>query len=66
MAIIDSRSVRGADTVCAHYQPRLRRRRKVNGRERYIAVDTGGPLLAVVVTIAGLQDRDAAHRLLTA
>ena len=29
-------------------------------------MDTGGLLLAVVVTIAGIQDRDAAHRLLTA
>ncbi len=29
-------------------------------------MDTGGLLLAVVVTIAGLQDRDAGHRLLTA
>ena len=28
-------------------------------------MDTGGLLLAVVVTIAGIQDRDAAHRLLT-
>jgi len=29
-------------------------------------VDTSGLLLAVVVTVAGIQDRDAAHRLLTA
>jgi transposase len=28
-------------------------------------VDTGGLLIAVVVTIAGIQDRDAAHRLPT-
>jgi transposase len=40
--------------------------KKVNGRKRHIAVDTGGLLLAVVVTVAGLQDRDAGHRLLTA
>jgi transposase len=64
-AIIDSQSVRGADTV-----PGATRgydaAKKVNGRKRHIAVDTGGLLLAVVVTIAGIQDRDAAHRLLTA
>ncbi len=63
-AIIDSQSVRGADTV-----PGVTRGydagKKVNGRKRHIAVDTGGLLLAVVVTIAGIQDRDAAHRLLT-
>jgi transposase len=63
-AIIDSQSVRGADTV-----PGMTRGydagKKVNGRKRHIAVDTGGLLLAVVVTIAGIQDRDAAHRLLT-
>lgn len=62
-AIIDSQSVRGADTV-----PGASRGydagKKVNGRKRHIAVDTGGLLLAVVVTIAGIQDRDAAHRLL--
>lgn len=64
-AIIDSQSVRGADTV-----PGVTRGydagKKINGRKRHIAVDTGGLLLAVVVTIAGIQDRDAAHRLLTA
>lgn len=63
-AIIDSQSVRGADTV-----PGTTRGydagKKVNGRKRHIAVDTGGLLLAVVVTIAGIQDRDAAHLLLT-
>jgi transposase len=62
-AVIDSQSVRGADTV-----PRTSRGydagKKINGTKRHIAVDTGGLLLAVVVTMAGLQDRDAAHRLL--
>lgn len=64
-AVIDSQSVRGADTV-----PTASRGydagKKVNGRKRHLAVDTGGLLLTVVVTIAGIQDRDAAHRLLTA
>jgi transposase len=63
-AVIDSQSVRGADTV-----PALSRGydagKKINGRKRHIAVDTSGLLLAVVVTVAGIQDRDAAHRLLT-
>lgn len=62
-AVIDSQSVRGADTV-----PRTSRGydagKRVNGTKRHIAVDTGGLLLAVIVTVASLQDRDAAHRLL--
>ncbi|MCY7342003.1 MAG: IS5 family transposase [Pseudonocardia sp.] len=64
-AIIDSQSVRGADTVPAATRG-YDAGKKINGRKRDIAVDTGGLLLAVVVTIAGIQDRDAAHRLLTA
>lgn len=64
-AVIDSASVRGADTV-----PGASRGydagKKVNGRKRHIAVDTGGLLLAVAVTVAGIQDRDGAHRLLAA
>lgn len=64
-AIIDSQSVRGADTVPGRTRG-YDAGKKVNGRKRHIAVDTGGLLLAVVVTIAGIQDRDAAHRLLTA
>jgi len=40
--------------------------KKINGRKRHIAVDTGGLLLAVVVTMAGIQDRDGACRLLVA
>jgi len=62
-AIIDSQSVRAADTV-----PRATRgwdnAKKVNGRKRHIAVDTQGLLLAVVVTAASVQDRDAARPLL--
>src|SRR3954471_1441976 len=63
-AVIDSASIRGADTVPARSRG-YDAGKKVNGRKRHIAVDTGGLLLAVVVTIAGIQDRDAAHRLLT-
>ena len=37
--------------------------KRVNGRKRHLAVDTGGLLLTVVVTVAGVQDRDGAVRL---
>ncbi|TQC38995.1 IS5 family transposase [Rhodococcus sp. WS4] len=64
-AIIDSQSVQGSDTV-----PRSSRGydagKKTNGRKRHIAVDSTGLLLAVVVTMAGIQDRDGAFRLLAA
>jgi hypothetical protein len=39
--------------------------KKINGRTRHVAVDTGG-LLAVVVTTASLQDRDGAFRITAA
>jgi transposase len=40
--------------------------KKTNGRKRHIAVDTNGLLLAVIVTVASIQDRDGAIRLLAA
>jgi len=62
-AVIDSQSVRAADTV-----PKATRgwdnAKKVNGRKRHIAVDSAGLLLAVVITAASVQDRDAARPLL--
>jgi len=62
-AIIDSQSVRAGDTV-----PRRSRGwdagKKVNGRKRNLAVDTLGLLLAVMVTAASIQDRDAGRALL--
>jgi putative transposase len=62
-AVIDSQSVRAADTV-----PKASRgwdnAKKVNGRKRHIAVDALGLLLAVVITAASVQDRDAARPLL--
>ena len=62
-AVIDSQSVRAADTV-----PRATRgwdnAKKVNGRKRHIAVDAMGLVLAVVITAASVQDRDAARPLL--
>ena len=62
-AVIDSQSVRAADTV-----PRASRgwdnAKKVNGRKRHIAVDALGLLLEVIITAASVQDRDAAKPLL--
>ena len=58
-----SQSVRAAGTV-----PKATRgwdnAKKVNGRKRHIAVDTTGLVLAVVITAANTQDRDAARPLL--
>lgn len=39
--------------------------KQVNGRKRHILVDTFGLLLAVVVTVASVQDRDGARLLLS-
>ncbi len=61
-AIIDSASVRAADTVAATSRG-YDAGKKINGRKRHIAVDTNGLLLAVIVTVASIQDRDAALRL---
>jgi putative transposase len=62
-AVIDSQSVRAADTV-----PRATRgwdaAKKVNGRKRHIAVDATGLVLDVVITAASVQDRVAARPLL--
>jgi transposase len=55
-AVIDSQTVRAADTVpsaTAGYEAG----KKIKGRKRHIATDTGGLLLAVVVTAANIQDR---------
>ncbi len=62
-AVIDSQSVRGSEMIA-----RTRRGydagKKVNGTKRHVAVDTAGLLLAVLVTAASVQDRDAAKPLL--
>lgn len=62
-AIIDSQSVRAADTVPATSRG-WNNGKKVGGRKRHVAVDCLGLLLAVVVTAASMQDRDGAHPLL--
>ena len=62
-AIIDSQSIRAAETVgkdTSGYDGGKR----VGGRKRHIAVDTLGLLLVCVVTAASVQDRDGAKPLL--
>src|SRR6266536_779034 len=62
-AIVDSQSVRAADTVSKASRG-WDAGKKVNGRKRHLAVDTLGLLLVVSVTAASVQDRDAARGLL--
>jgi transposase len=62
-AIIDSQSVKGSEMV-ARGDRGYDAGKKINGRKHHIAVDTGGLLLAVLVTAASGQDRDAARPLL--
>jgi transposase len=51
-----------SSTTTERRQPRARK--KINGRKRHIAVDTIGLLLTVLITAAGVQDRDGARPLL--
>ena len=62
-AIIDSQSVKAAETVSKGSRG-YDAGKKINGRKRHIAVDTTGLLLTVLVTVAGVQDRDGAKPLL--
>ena len=62
-AIIDSQSVKAAETVGKDSRG-FDAGKKVAGRKRHIAVDTIGLLLTVLVTAAGVQDRDGARPLL--
>jgi transposase len=62
-AIIDSQSVRAAEEVSSASRG-YDAGKKVNGRKRHIAVDTIGLLLTVLITAAGVQDRDGAKPLL--
>lgn len=63
-AVIDSQSVKGAETVGASRRG-YDAGKKINGIKRHVAVDTLGLLLAVMVTGAGVQDRDGACGLLS-
>ena len=61
--VIDSQSLRGADTVGAD-QRGYDAGKRTNGTKRHIVVDTLGLLLVVLVTAASVQDRDGGRRLL--
>jgi len=63
--IVDSQSVKGADTVCAATRG-YDAAKKINGRKRHIVVDTIGLLLVVMVSAASIQDRDGGRALLRA
>jgi transposase len=63
-AIIDSQTVKAAETV-ARTRRGFDAGKKINGTKRHIAVDTLGQLLCVLVTAAGVQDRDGARPLLS-
>lgn len=62
-AVIDSQSVRGADTVPAASRG-YDAGKKVNGRKRFVVVDTLGLLMSVMVCPASVQDRDGATTVL--
>jgi transposase len=64
-AIVDSQSVKAADTVGAGSRG-FDAGKKINGRKRHIAVDVEGFLLAVVVTAASVGDRAGAKLLVIA
>jgi transposase len=57
--IIDSQSVKGADTVRADTRG-YDAGKRINGRKRFIVTDTAGLLITVAVMAASWQDRDGA------
>ncbi|BCB75178.1 hypothetical protein Pflav_015880 [Phytohabitans flavus] len=63
--IIDSQSVKGADTVGADSRG-YDAGKKINGRKRFIVTDTLGLLVTVWVLAASWQDRDGAKGTLVA
>jgi transposase len=62
-AVIDSQSVRAAETV-ARSSRGWDAAKKVNGRKRHVVVDVLGLVVAIVITAASVQDRDAGRALL--
>ena len=61
--IVDSQSLKGADTVSAATRG-YDAGKKINGRKRHIVTDTMGLLLVVMVTAASVQDRDGGRGIL--
>lgn len=62
-AIVDSQSVKGADTVGKPSRG-YDAGKKINGRKRHIVTDTLGLLLLVMVTPASVADRDGGCQLI--
>jgi transposase len=62
-AIIDSQSVKAADTVGKDSRG-YDAGKKIEGRKRHIAVDVMGLILCIMATAASVQDRDGARPLL--
>jgi putative transposase len=62
-ALVDAQAVRGAETVSRPSRG-FDAGKRVNGRKRHIVTDTCGWLLAVAVTGANVQDRDAGRLLM--
>ncbi len=60
-AIIDSQSVKTPDQAGARGYDAGK---KIKGRKRHVAVDTLGLVLAIMITPAAVQDRDAAKSLI--
>jgi hypothetical protein len=61
--LIDSQSVKGADTVGRDTRG-YDAGKKINGRKRFIVIDTLGLLLVVVVCAASMQGRNGAKPVL--
>lgn len=61
--IVDSQSVKGADTVGADSRG-YDTGKKINGRKRHLVTDTLGMLVVVLVSTAALQDRDGGRLVL--
>lgn len=64
-AILDAQSIQGSDTVRQSTRG-YDAGKKVNGRKRHLAVGTTGLLLAIVVHVAAIGDRDGGMRVLAA
>jgi transposase len=61
--IVDSQSVKGADTVGKDSRG-YDAGKRVNGRKRHVVTDTLGLLVVVLVTAASVQDRDGGRAIL--
>ena len=60
--VLDLRNVKGADTV-GQDSHGYDAGNKINGRKRFIVIDTAGLLIPVAVLAASWQDRDVMSKL---